>query len=340
MLILLDYNQVEAAVDFTETATLQAASVNEDLSMKSITFNNRLWPVAADIRFPKDFDEARQYPAIICAHPISSCKEQTSGAIYAAKLAEQGFITLAFDASTQGASGGEPRYSEDPSLRVEDFRCAVDYLVTLPYVDEARIGVLGICGGGGYAVNAAMTERRIKAVGTVVAANYGRIMREGDMSADAALKTLEAIGKQRTAEARGAEPLLVTYIPNSQAEREQAGIHDVDLVEAIDYYKTPRGQQPGSPNQLRFTSVAPALGWDAFFLAERLLTQPLHIVIGGGTPGAFGSFRDGFDLFDRARSSDKTLQIVEGATHYDLYDQPAPVAKALEQLVPFFRKHL
>ncbi|MFJ4376228.1 alpha/beta hydrolase [Pseudomonas japonica] len=308
--------------------------------MKHVTFKNRLWDVAADIRLPKDFDERRKYPAIICAHPISSCKEQTSGAIYAEQLTAQGFITLAFDASTQGASGGEPRYSEDPSMRVEDFRCAVDYLVTLPWVDEERIGVLGVCGGGGYAVNAAMTERRIKAVGTVVAANYGRIMRTGDMSADAALNTLEAIGRQRTAEARGADPLLVTYIPNSQAEREQAGVADVDVVEAVDYYKTPRGQQPGSPNRLRFTSVAPALGWDAFHLAERLLTQPLHIVIGGGTPGAFGSFRDGFELFDRARSADKTLQVVEGATHYDLYDQPGPVAAALERLVPFFRKHL
>jgi fermentation-respiration switch protein FrsA (DUF1100 family) len=308
--------------------------------MKTVTFKNRMWDVSADIRFPKSFVESGKYPVIICAHPISSCKEQTSGRIYGEKLAEQGFITLAFDASTQGASGGEPRYSEDPTVRVEDFRCAVDYLVTLPYVDEDRIGVLGICGGGGYAVNAAMTERRIKAVGTVVAANYGRIMREGDMSPDAALKTLESIGKQRTAEARGEQALIATYIPNSQVEREQAGVNDVDLVQAIDYYKTPRGQQPGSPNKLRFSSLAPAMGWDAFFLAERLLTQPLHIVIGGGAPGAFGSFRDGFDLFDRARSSDKTLQVVEGATHYDLYDQPEPVAKALEQLVPFFRKHL
>lgn len=307
--------------------------------MRSISFKNRTWDVAADLRFPKGFDEGKKYPAIVCAHPISSCKEQTSGKIYGEKLAGQGFITLAFDASTQGASGGEPRYSEDPATRVEDFRCAVDYLVTLPYVDENRIGVLGVCGGGGYAVNAAMTERRFKAVATVVAGNYGRIMREGDMTADSALKTLDAIARQRTAEARGDAPRLTTYIPNSQQERERAGITNVDIVEAIDYYKTPRGQQPGSPNKLRFSSLAPAVGWDAFFLAEQLLTQPLHIVI-GGTPGAFGSYRDGFDLFNRARSGKKALQIVEGATHYDLYDQPGPVGKALEQLVPFFKENL
>ncbi|WP_207951168.1 hypothetical protein [Cupriavidus sp. L7L] len=156
--------------------------------------------------------------------------------------------------------------------------------MTLGYVDEARIGVLGICGGGGYAVNAAMTERRIKAVGTVVAANY--VMREGDLSPDAALKTLEAIGRQRTAEARGAEPAIVTYIPASVAEREKAGITDIDIVEAVEYYTTPRGQQPGSPNKLRFSGLQAAVGFDAFHLAEHLLTQPLQIVV-GSKPGGF-----------------------------------------------------
>ena len=309
--------------------------------IQSVTFRNRTWDVAATLRLPEGFDPAKRYAAIVCAHPISSCKEQTSGAVYGEALTGQGFITLAFDASTQGASGGEPRYSEDPATRVEDFRCAVDYLVTLPYVDEEKIGVLGVCGGGGYAASAAMTERRFKAVATVVAGNYGRIMREGDMTPDAALKTLDAVAAQRTAEARGADALVVGYVPfSSQAEREQAGVTNVDIREAIDYYMTPRGRQPGSPNRLRFTSLAPAVGWDAFFLAEHLLTQPLHIVIGGGEAGAFGSYRDGFDLFNRARSSHKTLQIVEGATHYDLYDQPEATGKALERIVPFFKKHL
>lgn len=308
--------------------------------MKSVTFKNKTWDIAAHLRVPVDFDETKSYPAIICAHPISSCKEQTAGSIYGEELTKQGFITLAFDASTQGASGGEPQFSEDPGTRVEDFRCAVDYLMTLPYVDEERIGVLGVCGGGAYAVNAAMTERRIKAVGAVVPTNYGRLMRDGDLSPDAALKTLEAVGRQRTAEARGAAPLIVGYIPfNNQAQREQAGVHDVDIVNAIDYYLTPRGQQPGSPNKLRFTSLDAALGWDAFHLADTLLTQPLHIVI-GDVPGSFGSYRDGFELYERARSENKTLQVVEGASHYDLYDKPGATSQALDKLVPFFKNNL
>ena len=308
-------------------------------NQQSVSFKHNSWQVAATLRFPEGFTPHQKYPAIVCAHPISSCKEQTSGAIYGQKLAEAGFITLAFDASTQGESGGEPRFSENPATRVEDFRCAIDYLVTLPYVDEDRIGVLGVCGGGGYAVNAATTDHRFRAVATVVAANYGRILREGDASPDAALKTIEALGKQRTAEARGSDPLVVGYIPADMAELAESGITDIDIAEAVDYYTTPRGRQTGSPNKLRFTSIAPALTWDAFAFTEKLLTQPLHIVI-GDVPGGFGSYRDGYELYQRARSTEKTLQVVHGASHYDLYDRPEATSQALAQLIPFYHRYL
>lgn len=309
------------------------------MSEQKVTFKNRNWEVSAILQFPENFDASKKYPAIVCAHPISSCKEQTSGHIYGKKLAEAGFITLAFDASCQGESGGEPRYLEDPALRVEDFRCAADYLTTLDYVDEKRIGVLGVCGGGGYAANAAMTERRFKAVATVVAANYGRIMREGDYTSGAAIKTLEAVAAQRTAQARGGEPLIIGYIPNSQEERLKAGMTDIDIEEAVDYYKTPRGENPNSPNRLRFDSLDKVIAFDAFHLAEHLLTQPLMIVIGDKV-GAFGSYRDGYELFDRAASTNKHLHVVKGASHYDLYDQPQAIGEALEHIIPFFKENL
>lgn len=304
-----------------------------------VKFRNRSWDVAAIMQFPKDFDETKKYPAIVCAHPISSCKEQTSGHIYGKQLAEAGFVTLAFDASYQGESGGEPRFLEDPAMRVEDFRCAADYLTTLDYVDENRIGVLGICGGGGYAANAAMTERRFKAVGTVVAANYGRVMREGDYTAGAAIRTLEAVAAERTAQARGAEAKIIGYIPNSQEERIKAGMNDIDIIEAVDYYKTPRGESPNSPNRLRFDSLDKVIAFDAFHLAEHLLTQPLMIIVGDRV-GAFGSYRDGYELFNRAASQNKHLHVVQGASHYDLYDKPEATDEALKHLIPFFKENL
>nr|WP_315247429.1 alpha/beta hydrolase [uncultured Flavobacterium sp.] len=307
--------------------------------MKAVKFKNKTWKVAGILQFPKDFDQTKKYPAIVCAHPISSCKDQTAGNIYGKALAEAGFITLAFDASHQGESDGEPRFLEDPAARVEDFRCAADFLTTLNYVDEKRIGVLGVCGGGGYAVSAAMTERRFKAVATVVGANYGRLLREGDFTPDAAIKTLEAVANQRTAEARGAEPFITQYIPNSQEEREQGGIDNIDIIEAIDYYKTSRGASPCSPNKLLFTSLDKAIAFDAFHLADQLLTQPLQI-IAGEKPGAFGSLRDAKELFAKASSKNKDLFIVPGVSHYDLYDQPQATEAALEKIVPFFKNNL
>lgn len=307
--------------------------------MKSVTFKNKNWDIAAHLHTPAGFDEAKKYPAIVVAHPISSCKEQTA-AIYAAKLAELGYVALAFDASTQGASGGLGKYLEDPASRVEDFRCAADYLVTLDFVDENRIGVLGICGGGGYAVNAAMTDRRFKVVSTVVGANYGRLLREGDMSPDAAIKAMEAISQQRTAEARGGEVAITSYIPQSVDALKASGITDIDVTEAVDYYTTPRGQKPGSPNKLNVASTGAAFNWDAFHLADQLLTQPLQIIIGGGQPGIFGSFRDGYELFDKARSQTKNLFIVPGATHYDLYDKPEYVGQAVARLKEFYSEYL
>ena len=307
--------------------------------MKAVKFKNRNWEVAGILQVPKDFDENKKYPAIVCAHPISSCKEQTAGNVYGKALAEAGFITLAFDASNQGESGGEVRFLEDPAIRVEDFRCAADFLTTLNYVDEEKIGVLGVCGGGGYAANAAMTERRFKAVVTVVGANYGRLLREGDFTTDSAIKTLEGIAKQRTAQARGATPAITVYRPNSQEDRQAAGINDIDVVEAVDYYQTPRGQHPNSPNHLRVDSLDKAMAFDAFHLAELLLTQPLHIVVGDKV-GAFGSYRDGFELFNKAASKHKTIQVVQGATHYDLYDGKEATGKAIEQIIPFFKEHL
>lgn len=307
--------------------------------METVKFRNAdmYWDIAADLHFPPGFDKAKQYPAIISAHPIGSCKEQTAGSVYGKALAEAGFVVIAFDRSTQGSSGGEPRYIEDPVLAVEDFRHVVDHLVTLPYVDADRIGVLGICGGGGYAINITMTERRIKALASITGVNYGRLCREGFSGYDP-IGQMEAMGRQRTAEARGQALQVDLFVPLSLDAAANAGITDVDVQGATDYYRN-RDIHDNAGTRAIFSHRASSIGWDAFHLAETLLTTPM-IVVMGDKPGGFGAYRDGQEIYGRAASRHKEMVVVEGASHYELYDQPGPVGKALDGVISFFTRHL
>ena len=309
--------------------------------MKSVTFQNpdMAWPIAANIQFPPGFDETKAYPAIVSIHPFGSCKEQTSGNVYGKALAAEGFVVIAYDASFQGQSGGTPRWVEDPTQRVEDISRVIDYLVTLPYVDENRIGVLGVCGGGGYAVNATLTEKRIKAVVSITGVNIGRLFREG-FSGYNPLGALAAMAAQRTKEARGGELQVNELLPASLDVARQAGLTERDVFEATDYYKTPRGQEEGGATRMLFSHAQKTLAWDAFAFAETLLTQPVMVVLGQKI-GAFGAFRDGMEIYGRATASkDRQLVSLEDWSHYDLYDKPEPVGLALEKVTPFFRQHL
>lgn len=306
------------------------------MEKKSVTFKNLDWDVAADLYFPDDFDATKKYPAIVSAHPIGSCKEQTSGNVYGQALAEAGFLVLAFDASFQGESGGSLRHLENPGMRTEDFSCAVDYLVTLDYVDEDKIGVLGICGGGGYTIDAAKMERRFKAVGTVTAASIGRLWREGDFNP---VQLLEDMAKQRTAEARGAKVRVDSAIFDTVDEAKKAGITDIDPLEAIEYYRTSRGQKPNGTNLSVYSRTPALVNYDPYNLIETLLTQPLMVIV-GDKPGSFGAYRDGFDIVRRAGSKEKELVVLKGWSHYDLYDKPEPTKLALDKLIPFYKKYL
>lgn len=307
-------------------------------TIKTVTYQNLGWDSAADIHLPPDFDEAKKYQAIVSTHPIGSCKEQTSGNVYGAALAMEGFVVIAFDASFQGASGGSPRFIEDPAIRVSDIRFAIDYLVTLPYVDENRIGAIGVCGGGAYTIHAAMTDHRIKALASITGVNFGRLIREGFSNFDP-VAALEAMGRQRTAEAQGAQRNVINYLPPSVEEGRKSGVTDIDVLEATEYYKTSRGEQPHGATSGLFSFNGAAMGWDAFLQAEVLLTQPLMVVI-GDKPGGFGAYRDGWEIYGRAASKDKHIVVAEGWSHYDLYDKPKPVSLALARMVPFFKQHL
>jgi len=312
-------------------ATEGARKLKGDISMKSVQFLNNGIKMAGNVFYPKGFSASKKYAAIVCVHPGGGVKEQTAG-VYAQRLAEQGFVTLAFDASHQGASGGMPRFLDDPMKRVGDIYSAVDYLTSLPYVDAERIGALGICAGSGAAVKAASTERRIKAIGTVSAVDVGAAFRkgwDGKSPESDQIATLEAVAKQRTAEAAGGAPVYVPYVPNvgdTTAPR--------DLQEAADYYLTPRGQHPNAPNKMLLTSASYMLSFTGFDRVESLLTQPVLIVAGSEA----GSLWHSQELHAKA-AGPKELAIIDGATHMDLYDGEG-VGLAMNKLSPFFARNL
>ncbi|MFI6644930.1 alpha/beta hydrolase [Streptomyces sp. NPDC050504] len=301
--------------------------------MDAITFRNGPVAMAGNLHLPVDFDPRGSYPAVVTVHPGGGVKEQTAG-LYASKLAEQGFVALAHDASHQGESGGEPRFLEDPAARVEDVRAAVDHLQTLDYVDPERIGVLGICAGGGYAVNAAMTDHRVKAVTTVSAVNIGSAYRRGWYGSEpdsAGLPTLAAAAAQRTAEARGADAAYIPYVPVEPDENTPR-----DLVEAHDYYLTPRARHPHARNRKLFAkSVAKIYAFDAFHLVGELLTRPVLMVAGSEA----GSLWHTTELHAALRGP-KRLVLVEGGAHMDFYDVPKYVERTVSEAVPFFTEHL
>ncbi|ENM5759613.1 alpha/beta hydrolase [Vibrio mimicus] len=311
------------------------------MNMQKITFRNAdmAWDMSALVLFPEGFNESKRYPTMISVHPFGSCKEQTSSAVYGKALAELGYVVIAFDASFQGESGGFPRYVEDPSQRVEDISRVIDYAVTLPYVDENRIGGLGICGGGGYIINSALTEKRLKAVVGITPVNVGRLFREGFSMYDP-IANLEAMAAQRTAEARGSELQINALLPPSVEFAKENGLTERDVFEATEYYKTPRGQTEGGATRMLFSHAQKTLSWDAFAFAETLLTQPVMAVVGQKV-GAFGAYRDGQEIYGRSvQSKDRQLVNLENWSHYELYDHPEAVSMAMDKVSAFLGTHL
>lgn len=303
---------------------------------RRITFKNDSRAVVGHLRLPDHFSEKERYPAVVIVGPGSSVKEQ-AGATYAEKLADRGYVTLVFDPSFQGESEGLPRDAENPAVRVEDIRCAVDFLVTQPFVHEEAIGLLGICAGGGYAIDAAKIERRFKAVGTVVANDLGPAWRRMQPKASAVEEMLTAVAKQRTAEARGAAEKREQWLP-SAAEAKAAEIADPTLLNAIDYYATSRGHHERRTNQRLFVSDALLIGYEGFNLVEELLVQPLQVIVGGKLGTTF-SHEAGRGLWERAPNR-RDFVVIDGADHYDMYDVPEYVDQAVEHLASLYDEHL
>ncbi|MBE5661028.1 alpha/beta hydrolase [Staphylococcus sp. SS21] len=300
--------------------------------MKKVNFKSNNLNVVANMYFPENFDENNQYPAIVVNHPAGGVKEQTAG-LYAERLATLGYVTMAYDASYQGESEGQPHNLENPSSRVEDVRAAVDYFNSLDFIDDSRIGALGICAGGGYTIKAAQTEKRIKAVVGISAADIGQNFRKGwtgNQDEKDINPLLEQVAEQRKAEANGAPQKLVGFVPEEPTED-----MDQETKDGWEYYRTPRAQHERSINQFPFISFDRIIEFTAFDLVDKLLTQPV-LFIAGSEAGTLWQSENAYEC----ALEPKDIHIVEGANHFDMYDKEPFVTEAVEKMKSFYGQYL
>ena len=308
---------------------------SDKVSVEKVTFNNQYgMPVAGNLFVPKQLAPASKNAALIVGHPMGAVKDQSAN-LYATKMAEQGFVTLSLDLSFWGESAGTPRNAVLPDLYAEDFSAAVDFLGTRPLVDRERIGVIGICGSGSFAIAAAKIDPRLKAIATVSMYDMGAANRNGlkhGMTADQRQQVLVQAANQRYVEFQGGQTL---YTSGTPLKRTGNPIGD----EFFDFYRTPRGEvtpagaSPQTTTMPTLTSNVKFMNFYPFNDIETISPRPLLLIAGADAHSR--EFSE--DAYNRA-AEPKELVILPNAGHVDLYDRVnlIPFAK----LTSFFNSHL
>ena len=305
---------------------------SDKVNHSKITFHNRYGiTLAADLYVPKN--ATGKLPAIAVSGPFGAVKEQVSG-LYAQTLAERGFLTIAFDPSFTGESGGEPRYVASPDINTEDFSAAVDYLSTRDDVNPAQVGILGICGWGGFAVNAAAIDTRIQATVAVTMYDMTRVTANGYFdsadNADARHALRQQLNAQRTADYKNGTYALAGGVPDSlPADAPQF------LKDYHDYYKTPRGYHKrslGSNGGWNVTSSLSLLNMPILAYASEIRSAVLLV---HGEKAHSRYFSE--DTYKKLKGENKELLIVPDAVHTDLYDNLQKIP--FDRIESFYRQY-
>jgi fermentation-respiration switch protein FrsA (DUF1100 family) len=306
---------------------------SKDVDHQKVTFTNRYGiTLAADLYMPKT-REGSGNPAIVVSGPFGAVKEQSSG-LYAQTMAERGFVTLAFDPSFNGESGGEPRNVASPDINTEDFSAAVDYIGLRPEVDRERIGVIGVCGWGGMALNAVASDKRVKAVVASTMYDMTRVMSKGYNDAvtlEQRTKTLEQLSRQRWADSEKAAP---SYQPAYNVSVDQDSPQF--MIDYHDYYGTPRGYHKRAVNSGNAWTQTTPLS----FMNMPILTYIAEI---SPRPVLFVHGEKAYSLYFSqtayaAAAEPKELMEIPGASHTDLYDKKDVIP--FDRLASFFDQHL
>ena len=305
---------------------------SDKVSHRKVTFTNRYGiTLAADLYKPVGMESP--LPAVAVSGPFGAVKEQASG-LYAQTLAEQGFLTLAFDPSYTGESGGQPRNVASPDINTEDFCAAVDFLSTCPEVDPDKIGILGICGWGGMAINAAAIDTRIKATVAVTMYDMSRVSANGyfdSMDADARYQLRCQLNAQRTADFRNGTYARAGGVVDPLPEDAPQFVKDYHA-----YYKTPRGYHNRSLNSNAGWNITSSLSFINMPLMSYSDEIRSAVLIVHGELAHSRYF--GEDAFKRLKGDNKELLIVPGANHTDLYDNRDKIP--FDRIVRFFQKYL